>query len=120
MVELSKHCEIGVPGQYSGLRQHPCRTCFDKPSRVAPYTQETATRLLALYPLPDIFRVTEKGKLTERWGRKASGLRDFPTTAGPPETKIEFTRSGRLIGLVSPSTVIRKSHAGRLNIGTNE
>ena len=34
---------------------------------------------------------TEKGKPAERQGRKATGLRDFPTTAEPPVT---WTRLG--------------------------
>ena len=36
-----------------------------------------------------------KGKLTERWGRKASGLRDIvPMTAGLPGSNVNSLRRG--------------------------
>ena len=70
------------------------RMNIDSPDRATGRLNNAPVRLLVLYSLPDIVGATEKGKPTERWGRKASGLRDFPTTAGPPETETHLCVSG--------------------------
>jgi hypothetical protein len=57
---------------------------------------------------------TEKGKPVERQGRKASGLRVFPRTAGPPETEMlhassdPFPRAVLVLREFKPEVRLRK------------
>ena len=74
-------------GPDTELHKAISRECIDTIDRAAIFAYEYVPRSLVLCMLLDIFEATEKGKPTERWGRKASGLRVFPRTAGPPNTQ---------------------------------
>ena len=75
--------------------------------------EQNANQTLVLTTLLDILNAAEKGKPAERWGRKASGLRDFPTTAGSPLPGSSIVDLGASEGLFRPCHVLcDKSSSG--------